>query len=150
MERASLDGAELAYQLSGPGEPVIFIHGAFIADPFHPLLVEPSFADRYRLILYHRRGYAGSNRASGPVSVAQQAADCRALLRMPTGSSFPARLTSCRSRTHEAWPRRLRPFGHATGSRVGLSSRPAPLPDFTSLCSGQYVLSGAGGTSQYT
>jgi pimeloyl-ACP methyl ester carboxylesterase len=81
LERASLDGAELEYQLSGTGEPVIFIHGAFIADIFHPLLAEPSLADRYRLILYHRRGYAGSSRASGPVSVAQQAADCRALLR---------------------------------------------------------------------
>jgi pimeloyl-ACP methyl ester carboxylesterase len=38
-------------------------------------------AGRYRLILYHRRGYAGSSHASEPTSVAQQAADCRALLR---------------------------------------------------------------------
>ncbi|MGH7605776.1 MAG: alpha/beta fold hydrolase [Gemmatimonadales bacterium] len=52
-----------------------------IADTFRPLLREPSLAGRYRLILYHRRGYAGSSRASGPVSVARQAADCRALLR---------------------------------------------------------------------
>jgi len=59
---------------------VVFIHGAFIADTFRPLLAEPSLAGRYRLILYHRRGYAGSSRASKPVSVAQQAADCRALL----------------------------------------------------------------------
>ena len=41
----------------------------------------PCLADRYRLILYHRRGYAGSSRADTPVSVARQAADCRALLR---------------------------------------------------------------------
>jgi pimeloyl-ACP methyl ester carboxylesterase len=60
---------------------VVFIHGAFIADTFRPLLVEPSLAGRYRLILYHRRGYAGSSRASGSISIAQQAADCRALLR---------------------------------------------------------------------
>jgi pimeloyl-ACP methyl ester carboxylesterase len=59
----------------------VFIHGTFIADPFRPLLAEPSLADRYRLIAYHRRGYAGSSRASGPVSVARQAADCRALIR---------------------------------------------------------------------
>ena len=80
MERASLDGAELEYEVSGRGEPVVFIHGAFIADTFRPLLAEPSLASRYRLILYHRRGYAGSSRSSEPVSVAQQAADCRALL----------------------------------------------------------------------
>ena len=81
MERASIDGAELAYEVVGTGEPVVFIHGAFIADTFRPLLAEPSLADRYRLILYHRPGYAGSSRNSGPVSVARQAADCRALLR---------------------------------------------------------------------
>ena len=80
MERARTDGAELEYEVSGRGEPVVFIHGAFIADTFRPLLAEPSLAGRYRLILYHRRGYAGSSRASGPVSVAKQAADCRALL----------------------------------------------------------------------
>jgi pimeloyl-ACP methyl ester carboxylesterase len=81
LERARTDGAELEYEVSGTGDPVVFIHGAFIADTFRPLLAEPSLAGHYRLILYHRRGYAGSSRASGPVSVAQEAADCRALLR---------------------------------------------------------------------
>jgi pimeloyl-ACP methyl ester carboxylesterase len=81
LDRASLDGADLEYEVSGTGEPVVFIHGAFIADTFRPLLAEPSLAGRYRLILYHRRGYAGSSRASEPVGVALQAADCRALLR---------------------------------------------------------------------
>jgi pimeloyl-ACP methyl ester carboxylesterase len=81
LERAKLDRAELEYEVSGTGEPAVFIHGAFIADTFRPLLAEPSLAGRYRLILYHRRGYAGSSRASEPISVARQAADCRALLR---------------------------------------------------------------------
>jgi pimeloyl-ACP methyl ester carboxylesterase len=81
LERARTEGAELEYEVSGTGDPVIFIHGAFIADTFRPLLAEPSLAGRYRLILYHRRGYAGSSCPSEPVSVARQAADCRALLR---------------------------------------------------------------------
>ena len=59
---------------------MVFIHGAFIADAFRPLLAEPSLANRYRLILYHRRGYSGSSRATEPVSISRQAADCRALL----------------------------------------------------------------------
>jgi pimeloyl-ACP methyl ester carboxylesterase len=80
LDRARLDGADLEYEVSGTGEPVLFIHGAFIADTFRPLLAEPSLSGRYRLILYHRRGYAGSSRASGPVSVARQAGDCGALL----------------------------------------------------------------------
>ena len=81
MKRARTDGAELEYEVSGTGEPVVFIHGALIADTFRPLLTEPSLTGRYRLVLYHRRGYAGSSRASGTVSITQQAADCRALLR---------------------------------------------------------------------
>ena len=81
LEKVGVDGAELEFRVSGTGEPVVFIHGAFIADTFGPLLAEPSLAGHYRLILYHRRGYAGSSLASGPLSVADQAADCRALLR---------------------------------------------------------------------
>jgi pimeloyl-ACP methyl ester carboxylesterase len=81
LERASINGAELAYEVSGAGEPVIFIHGSFIADTFRPLLDQPGLADRYQCILYHRRGYGGSSRTSGVISVARQAADCRELLR---------------------------------------------------------------------
>ena len=46
-----------------------------------PLLAEPDLAHRYQLILYHRRGYGGSSCAAGPIGIAQQAADCQALLR---------------------------------------------------------------------
>jgi pimeloyl-ACP methyl ester carboxylesterase len=80
VETAKINGVELEYQVSGTGEPVVFIHGSFIADTFRPLLAEPSVAGRYRLIHYHRSGYAGSTPVSGIVSVDEQAADCRALL----------------------------------------------------------------------
>jgi pimeloyl-ACP methyl ester carboxylesterase len=80
VERARIDGAELEYEVTGSGEPVVFIHGAFIADMFRPLLTELSLATRYRLIHYHRRGYAGSSPVAGPLSMGDVAADCRALL----------------------------------------------------------------------
>jgi pimeloyl-ACP methyl ester carboxylesterase len=80
MERAEANSVTLEYAVSGAGEPVVFIHGAFIADAFQPLLTEPSLADRYQLITYHRRGYTGSSRNPGPTSLAEQAADCRNLL----------------------------------------------------------------------
>jgi pimeloyl-ACP methyl ester carboxylesterase len=80
MERARINGTELEYEVGGSGAPVVFIHGALIADAFRPLLSEPVLNDRYRLILYHRRGYLGSSRTPGPDSVARQAADCRELL----------------------------------------------------------------------
>ena len=79
-DTAVIDGIALEYEESGAGEPVVCIHGAFVADAFRPLLAERSLASRYRLIAYHRRGYAGSSGAEGTVSLAQHAQDCRRLL----------------------------------------------------------------------
>jgi pimeloyl-ACP methyl ester carboxylesterase len=80
MPRASVDGTTLAYDVTGDGAPVLFIHGAFIADAFRSLLAEPALG-QYRLVTYHRRGYAGSSPAAGPVTVRDQAADALRLLR---------------------------------------------------------------------
>jgi pimeloyl-ACP methyl ester carboxylesterase len=79
-QRLSVEGTELEYEVVGAGEPVVLIHGALLADPYAPLCAEPALS-HYRLVRYHRRGYAGSSRVSAPFSIAQQAADCRALLR---------------------------------------------------------------------
>jgi pimeloyl-ACP methyl ester carboxylesterase len=83
MQRADVNGVQLEYEISGVGDPIIFIHGAFIADSFRPLLAQPSLAGRYRLITYRRRGY-GSARPTldkMPMTAEQQAADCAGLLR---------------------------------------------------------------------
>jgi pimeloyl-ACP methyl ester carboxylesterase len=80
LQRCAVDDGELEYDARGAGELVLLIHGAFVADALAPLLTEPALAERYRLINYHRRGYAGSSRPQGVVGVAQQAADARALL----------------------------------------------------------------------
>ena len=80
-QRLSIDGAELEYEVVGAGDPVVLIHGAFIAEAYAPLCAEPVLADRYQLVRYHRRGYAGSSPTPAPFSIARQAADCRDLLR---------------------------------------------------------------------
>jgi pimeloyl-ACP methyl ester carboxylesterase len=80
LDRASIDDITLEYDDSGVGEPVLCIHGAFIADTFAPLLSERNLASRYRMITYHRRGYAGSSGRGEAVSLAGQAGDCRRLL----------------------------------------------------------------------
>jgi pimeloyl-ACP methyl ester carboxylesterase len=80
MQRTNLDGAEIEYDVKGSGEPLLLIHGSVLADAFFPLLKEP-LADDYRIISYHRRGFAGSARAPAPFTISQQAADARALLR---------------------------------------------------------------------
>jgi pimeloyl-ACP methyl ester carboxylesterase len=80
VNRAVIDGITLEYEDSGTGEPVICIHGAFIADTFRPLQFERSIANRYRLISYHRRGYVGSGPIAGTGSLADEVHDCCALL----------------------------------------------------------------------
>jgi pimeloyl-ACP methyl ester carboxylesterase len=75
-----IDAAELDYQDSGAGEPVVFVHGGFVADAFRPLVSEPVLAERFRLITYHRRGHGGSVSVEGPVTIEAAAGDCLALL----------------------------------------------------------------------
>jgi pimeloyl-ACP methyl ester carboxylesterase len=80
MSQAMIDDFVLEYEVSGTGEPVIMIHGAFLTDAFQPMIEEPSLR-AYRLITYHRRGYVGSSPSARPLSMAEQADDCHALLR---------------------------------------------------------------------
>jgi len=81
VQRARVNGTDLEYIVQGTGEPVVLVHGALIAEAYAPLCAEAALAARYQLVRYHRRGYAGSARATAPVGIAQQAADCLALLR---------------------------------------------------------------------
>ena len=81
MSRANVDGLELEYETRGSGEPVVLVHAGIFADWFKPLVDEPALTGRYRVVSYHRVGYAGSSRVAGPVSIAQQAAHLRALMR---------------------------------------------------------------------
>ena len=71
--------AGLEYDTRGDGEPVLFIHGAIIADSFAPVTEEPTLAE-YRLIRYRRRGYGQSDPPSDPPTIEEQARDARALL----------------------------------------------------------------------
>ena len=79
MPFAAANGISLEYESSGSGEPAVFIHGVLIADAFLPVTRQPALAG-FRRITYVRRGYAGSDHPTGPTSVEEQAADCRALL----------------------------------------------------------------------
>jgi pimeloyl-ACP methyl ester carboxylesterase len=80
-QQLNVDGAVLEYEVVGVGEPVVLIHGALLAEAYAPLCAEPALTAHSRLVRYHRRGYAGSSRVAPPFSIAQQAADCLAVLR---------------------------------------------------------------------
>lgn len=81
MNVADIDGVTLEYRMEGDGEPVLLIHGALIADAFRPLLAEPTLTKRYRLIAYRRRGYGDSTSVERSITMEDQAADGRGLLR---------------------------------------------------------------------
>jgi pimeloyl-ACP methyl ester carboxylesterase len=80
MQRAIVDGVELEYELRGEGEPVVLIHWGLCAAWAAPLMAQPALAARYRLLDYHRAGFAGSGRVD-PVSIARHAAHCAQLMR---------------------------------------------------------------------
>ena len=79
MQSVRVNGMQLEYQETGSGEPVLLI-SPVVADGFLPLVSEQVLADRYRLITYHKRGWAGSTHTPAPVSIADHAADAAALL----------------------------------------------------------------------
>jgi len=82
MARAAVDGLELEYELRGSGDPVVLIHWGLCAAWAEPLMDELALADRYRLLRYHRAGFAGSDRIQGPISMAEHAAHCALLMRL--------------------------------------------------------------------
>jgi pimeloyl-ACP methyl ester carboxylesterase len=79
MKRATVNRVELEYEVTGSGEPVLLI-SPVVTDGFLPLLSERALADRYRLIRYHKRGWAGSTHTPPPVSIADHVLDAAALL----------------------------------------------------------------------
>lgn len=80
MERARVNGVELEYEVRGSGEPVLLLHGGLLADENTPLAREAALTDNYRVINYHRRGFAGSEHPEGKAQISDQVADARALL----------------------------------------------------------------------
>jgi pimeloyl-ACP methyl ester carboxylesterase len=99
----------LEYEVHGHGEPVLLIAPSVVADGLaRPLIARPEFAARYRLIHYRRRGYRGSTRGHGPLTVSRQAADAAGLLRLLE-------------------VRRAHVVGHSTGGAIALQlTRDAP------------------------
>lgn len=79
MQNAKINGVQLEYEVKGSGEPLLLI-SPVLADGFVPLVAEPALADRYRVVVYHKRGWVGSTPTPGPVAVAEHAADAAALL----------------------------------------------------------------------
>jgi pimeloyl-ACP methyl ester carboxylesterase len=72
-------GRALEYETAGRGDPVLFVHGAIVADAFAPIMREEAL-DGYHLIRYRRRGFGRSTAPSDPPTIQEHARDATALL----------------------------------------------------------------------
>jgi pimeloyl-ACP methyl ester carboxylesterase len=81
MQLTNIQGVDLeVHDSGGPGEPVVFVHGG-MGDECFAVIQEPSLTERHRVIHYHRRGYGRSTTEGLPLTIQQQAVDCRAVMR---------------------------------------------------------------------
>jgi pimeloyl-ACP methyl ester carboxylesterase len=80
METVTLNGITLEYEIRGSDEPVVLIHAGVLADFFKPLMTQAALTGRYRVLRYHRAGYAGSTNLAGSVSIGDHARHLRELL----------------------------------------------------------------------
>lgn len=89
LRRVMLPDAALEVDVRGC-EPVVLIQTALLADEFEPIASSPALRDDYRLVPYHRRGYAGSSPVRGRGSIPRDAMDCRRLLAEPIRTAASA------------------------------------------------------------
>jgi pimeloyl-ACP methyl ester carboxylesterase len=82
MERILVEpDVEIEYTVRGRGPAVVLVHAGLFAGWFKPLLEEKALTKSYRVVSFHRVGYAGSSRIAGAVSIARQAQHVATLMR---------------------------------------------------------------------
>ena len=79
MEKARINGVEIAYELRGAGVPLVLIHGA-LGDQSMFNSFAPVFARDYRVLTFDQRGSGLSEKPHGDYSIAQLADDTAALM----------------------------------------------------------------------
>lgn len=92
VERIATSRGEFEFETRGTGEPLVLIHGGVSGETDHCLLDQPALTDRYAVTVYHRRGFLGSPAHTGPFSIAEQAADARAVIEAIVGG--PAHMSA--------------------------------------------------------
>lgn len=80
MPTATVNGVRLFYTLTGEaGPPLVLVHGSW-SDHHGWDRVVPALAERFRVLVYDRRGHSQSARPPGQVSADQHGADLAALV----------------------------------------------------------------------
>lgn len=79
MQRARINGVELAYDPQGAGEPLVLIHGAQGDQSMFSGLA-PAFASQFRVLTFDQRGSGLSEKPDMEYSIAMLADDTAALM----------------------------------------------------------------------
>ena len=69
MERARINGVELAYELRGRGAPIVMVHGAQ-GDQSMFAGLAAAFAEKYRVLTFDQRGSGLSEKPDVPYGMA--------------------------------------------------------------------------------
>ena len=80
MSTVTVDDVELYYEEHGSGDPLLLIMG-LAADSMAWMFQLPSFAERYRTIVFDNRGVGRSAKPKGPYTIAAMADDTAGLLK---------------------------------------------------------------------
>ena len=79
MQRARINGVEVAYELRGSGSPLVMIHGAQ-GDQTMFTDLAGRFADKFRVLTFDQRGSGLSEKPDMDYSIALLADDTAALM----------------------------------------------------------------------
>jgi pimeloyl-ACP methyl ester carboxylesterase len=79
MAIESINGVNIFIEESGSGEPLVLVHGSWVDHKEWPFIV-PGLSQRFRVVVYDRRGHGQSERPPGQGSLREDAADLAAII----------------------------------------------------------------------
>src|SRR4051812_16615 len=79
MARVGANGTELFYETAGNGDPLVLVHGSW-GDHYNWTPVLDPLAERFRVLVYDRRGHSRSERPPGQGTRTEDEDDLAALM----------------------------------------------------------------------
>jgi pimeloyl-ACP methyl ester carboxylesterase len=90
MPVEKINGVDLFIERFGSGDPLVLVHGSWVDHMEWPFIV-PLLAQRFRVVVYDRRGHSKSERPAAPGSIYEDVADLAAIIE---GAGPPAHVVA--------------------------------------------------------